>query len=258
MDAGKGTLANRTLSQLRKLFNWAVERDVLSASPCNGLKAPSSEDTRDRVLTHDEIRWLWKACEEQMFPFGPLAQVLLLTGQRRSEVAGMRAVELCFRNRMWSLPKERTKNGEAHDVPLPDEVVHIIKALPRIAGHGFIFTNTGVTPVSGFSRAKTSLDKLMTEAACLETSKSKTSIEPWTLHDLRRTCASGMAALGIAPHIVESVLNHKSGTIKGVAAVYNRHQYSGEKRQALEAWATRVAEIVAYDSNVIPLRVRSR
>ena len=104
------------------------------ASPCAGLKAPASENSRDRVLTDDEIRWLWKACDEQAFPFGPLAQVLLLTGQRRAEVAGMRTVELNLRDRMWCLPKERTKNGEAHDVPLAENVLSILKSLPRIAG----------------------------------------------------------------------------------------------------------------------------
>ena len=257
VDCGTGTLANRTLSQVRKLFNWAIERDIILTSPCAGLKAPTVEGSRDRVLSDDEMRWLWKACEAQPFPFGPLTQVLLLTGQRRAEVAGMRTVELNVRDSMWCLPKERTKNGEAHEVPLADDVLAVLTTLPKIAGSGFVFTNTGVTPVSGFSRAKEGLDKRMLEAAVRETSKPGTSIEPWTLHDLRRTCASGMAALGIAPHIVEAVLNHKSGTIKGVAAVYNRHQYAPEKRQALETWADRVARVVAGESKVVAFRARS-
>ena len=253
VDRGTGTQANRTLSHVRKLFNWALERDIVTISPCAGLKAPAGENSRDRVLSDDEIRWLWKACEAQAFPFGPLVRLLLLTGQRRGEVAGIRAGELSFRNQMWSLPKERTKNGEAHDVPLTEAVISIFKSLPQIAGEGFVFTNTGVTPVSGFSRAKASIDKLMAEAAARQAS----TIEPWTLHDLRRTCASGMASLKIAPHIIEAVLNHKSGTIRGVAAVYNRHQYADEKREALEKWAWRVAVVVHGDRNVVAFRARS-
>lgn len=257
VDRGTGTQANRTLSHIRKLFNWAVERDIIAASPCAGLKAPMGENSRDRVLSDDEIRWLWTACDAQPYPFGPLAKLLLLTGQRRGEIAGMQLSELCFRNQSWSLPKERTKNGEAHDVPLADSVVSLVSALPRIAGDGFVFTKTGVTPVSGFSRAKASLDKLMAQVGARETSDPKLNIEPWTFHDLRRTCASGMAALKIPPHVVEAVLNHRSGIIKGVAAVYNRHQYSAEKRQALEAWAQRVLEIVSGGSKVVPFRARS-
>ena len=166
----------------------------------------------------------------------------------------MRLAEISVRHRMWHLPKGRTKNGEAHDVPLADQVIAILQQLPKIAGDGFAFTSTGVTPVSGFSRAKASLDDLMADVGAKETPKGAPRIEPWIFHDLRRTCASGMASLGIAPHIVEAVLNHKSGTIKGVAAVYNRHQYVAEKRRALEAWAQRVTEIVAGESKVVPFR----
>jgi integrase len=256
VDGGTGTLANRTLSQIRKLFNWAVERDIALSSPCIGLKAPIAEESRDRVLTDDEIRWLWNAAEMQGFPFGPMTQLLLLMGQRRSEIAGMRLAELSIRDRMWHLPKGRTKNGEAHDVPLADRVISILRQLPKIAGDGFAFTSTGVTPVSGFSRAKAGLDLLMMDVAAKEKSKGVPRIESWIFHDLRRTCASGMASLGIAPHIVEAVLNHKSGTIKGVAAVYNRHRYVVEKRQALEAWANRVAEIVDGERKVVRLRAR--
>jgi integrase len=222
------------------------------------LKAPKAEESRDRVLTDDEIRWLWNAAEMQGFPFGPMTQLLLLTGQRRSEVAGMRLAELSVRNRMWHLPKGRTKNGEAHDVPLADQVIAILQQLPKIAGgDGFAFTSTGVTPVSGFSRAKASLDLLIADVAAKETPKEVRRVEPWIFHDLRRTCASGMASLGVAPHVIEAVLNHKSGTIKGVAAVYNRHQYTAEKQQALQAWARRVSEIVAGGSKVVPFRAKS-
>jgi len=249
VDRGTGTLANRTLSQLRKLFNWCLERDVVSASPCAGLKAPAAEVSRDRVLSDDEIRWLWKAVEAQDYPFGPLAQLLLLTGQRRAEVAGMAASELDLDAQLWSLPKERTKNGEAHEVPLADAAVAILKTLPRIAGDGYVFTRTGTTPVSGFSRAKAALDYRMLQVARHKAKQpKKINVEAWTLHDLRRTAASGMAALGIAPHIVEAALNHKSGTIKGVAAVYNRHAYASEKRQALDAWARRIEQIISGKS----------
>jgi integrase len=138
-------------------------------------------------------------------------------------------------------------------VPLTEPVIAILKSLPRIAGRGFIFTTTGDTPVSGFSRAKASLDELMSA----NSAPRQTGIEPWILHDLRRTCASGMAALDIAPHVIEAVLNHKSGTIKGVAAVYNRHRYAAEKREALEVWARRISEIIKGPNRVVAFRARS-
>jgi integrase len=174
-----------------------------------------------------------------------------LTGARRGEVAGMRWDEVDLEARTWTIPKERSKNGVAHEVPLSDAAVGILERLPRFdAPAAFVFGANGMTPPSGFSRAKAKIDAAIlakASAAGVEAPK------PWVLHDLRRSAASGMAGMGIAPHVVEAVLNHRSGTIKGVAAVYNRYSYQTEKRAALDAWARRLEAIVtgATAANVL-------
>ena len=234
VDRGAPIVANRTLAALRRMCAWAVERGLVETSPCEKVRAPAAETSRDRTLTDDEIRAAWNAFEGAGWPFGPLAQLLLLTGQRLREVADAQWSEIDFAAKTWTIPKERAKNGVAHEVPLSEATLRVLGSLPRIkTGRqpmGLIFTTNGKTAVSGFSRAKTGFDKAMTA------SNGAAPMPHWTLHDLRRTAASGMAGLGIAPHVVEATLNHKSGEIKGVAAVYNRYSYSAEKRAALEAW----------------------
>jgi integrase len=239
LDAFAGVGANRALATLRKFFNWLIERDILTTSPCAGLKAPAPEESRDRVLTDEEIRLLWIATEKVGYPFGPFTRLLLLTGQRREEVAAMMRSELDVAGGLWTIPKERAKNKQPHAVPLSDAALEVIEALPKIAGKpGFLFTHTGVTPISGFSKARRTLMKVMSEAA------DGADIEHFTFHDLRRTAASGMGKLGVAPHIIEAVLNHRTGVIRGVARVYNRHAYGKEKRAALDVWSKHIVQIV--------------
>ena len=246
VDRGAPIVANRTLAALRRMCSWAVERGLVETSPCEKVRAPATETSRDRVLTDDEIRAAWAAFEGAGWPFGPLAQLLLLTGQRLREVADAKWSEIDFAAKTWTIPKERSKNGAAHEVPLSEAALRILGSLPRIEVRrqpaGLIFTTNGKTAVSGFSRAKVGFDNAM-------------HIDHWTLHDLRRTAASGMAGLGIAPHVVEAALNHKSGAIKGVAAVYNRYSYSAEKRAALDAWARYLDALVtgAPAGNVVEL-----
>ena len=263
VDRGAGTTANRTLAAVRKLFNWAVERDMIAANPCAGVKPPAAETSRERILSDDELRWFWKACDKQGYPFGPFGQVLLLTGQRRNEVAGMTASEVDIDARLWTIPRARAKNDQEHHVPLSDDVLAILAAMPRIAGEaGYLFTTSGKTPVSGYSRAKAIVTEAMVAVARQEAEEAgedpdAVSVPPWTLHDLRRTAASGMARLGIPVHVVEAVLNHKSGAIKGVAAIYNRYNYADEKRNALDAWAHYVAGLMDGEStNVVPITNR--
>ncbi|WP_045836431.1 site-specific integrase [Hyphomicrobium sp. 99] len=240
-DNDKGPLANRTFSAIRRLFNWAVQRDIVATSPCDGLEPPASEGSRTRILNDDEIRWLWLAAGEQSYPFGHLAKLLLLTGQRRTEVAGIVADELNRQSRQWLIPRERTKNARANLVPLSDAALEILQSTPS---RGFLLTQTKITPISGFSRAKRQLDKLMFEIARSEAAdRSEVKIEGWTYHDLRRTAASGMAKLRVAPHVIEAVLNHASGVISGVAATYNVYQYADEKREALDRWAQHIARV---------------
>lgn len=252
VDRGAPILANRTLAAFRRLCGWAVERGLIASSPCEKLRAPAAEQSRDRILSDDEIRMAWKAFESADWPFGPLAKLLLLTGARRDEVGSMSWSEVDFAARTWTIPKERAKNGLAHEVPLSDAAIRILETLPRISGRaGFVFTTNGQTPVSGFSKAKAGFDAAILAAmrkAAIDRGDDPEKVkapERWTLHDLRRTVASKMASLGVQPHVVEAVLNHRSGTIKGVAAVYNRYSYSAEKRDALDRWAEELEKIVS-------------
>ncbi|ATQ66883.1 MULTISPECIES: tyrosine-type recombinase/integrase [Methylosinus] len=259
-------LANRTLAAFRRVCNWAIGRGIIEASPCDRVKAPVAETSRDRVLSDNELRLTWGAFDGAGWPFGPIGKLLLLTGARRDEVAHMTWSEVDLAGKLWTIPKERAKNGAAHEVPLSATAVAILKGLPKIEGGkdapGYIFTTTGKTPVSGFSKAKDQFDAAILEAMQAAAADPETVKAPerWTLHDLRRTCASGMAGLGIAPHVVEAVLNHRSGTIKGVAAVYNRYSYSAEKRAALDAWARRLDAIVTgrAAANVVELKKKGR
>jgi len=252
-------LANRLLALLRKFFGWCAERDIIEASPLQKkIQAPAPEKTRERVLTDDEIRLLWKACDKKGWPFGPFVKLLLLTGQRRNEVANAERQEfhLAGNDQLWTIPPPRTKNGKEHYVPLPAAALSIIAAIPEIRSEGkkkYLLTTTGKTPISGFSKGKTAIDAEMLAIARREAAErgeepKDVKLEPWTLHDLRRTAASGMARLGVPVHVVEAVLNHQSGTIKGVARVYNRYEYADEKREALTAWAGLVEQITAKPS----------
>jgi integrase len=226
-------MANRALATLSKFFNWLASRDVIAASPCAGVPRPSKERARDRVLTDEEVKSLWTACDAVGNPVGGFVKMMLLTGQRRSEVAGMRRSEIV--GDVWVLPPDRTKNGRKHEVPLSPQALAIIEALPP----GDCLFGAGERVFGGYSRAKNSIDQ-------------QVQLSPWTFHDLRRTMASGMAALGIALPVIERVLNHISGTFRGVLGVYQRHEYANEKRVALQRWADHVAGELAQ--NVVPLR----
>lgn len=259
IDRGGGLTANRVLAAIRRLFNWAVERDILTVSPCAGVKAPLAERTRDRILSDDELRWLWKAAHASGFPFGSIVKLLLLTGQRRAEVGEMTDRELRLQDRLWVIPRERAKNNEEHAVPLSDAALAIIETLPRIRNKdGFLFTLNGTRPVSGFSRAKAALDKAMLAVAQGEAA-SVVTIAPWVLHDLRRTVASGMARLGVGLPVIEKILNHRSGSFAGIVGVYQRHDFADEKRTALDVWARHVSAVVdgSAAGNVVALRANA-
>ena len=232
MADGTPVLANRVHSAARKLFGWAVEQDIIPASPLAGLKAPAVERSRDRVLTDPELRRVWKAAGETTDPiYGAIVRFLILTGQRRGEVAGMEWAELDLGNRLWNLPKERTKNGRAHIVPLSRLAVAILKELPR-TNERYAFSVNGKAAINGFGKPKDRLDAL-------------SGLSDWTVHDIRRSVASGMARIGISLPVIEKVLNHVSGSFAGVAGIYQRHDFAEEKRAALDAWGKHVAAIVA-------------
>jgi integrase len=225
--------ANRALAALRCMFGFAVKNDYLETSPCSGVDAPSPEISRDRVLKDAELRLVMRAMEKLEAPLGPFARMLGLTLQRRNEVAGMRWGELDLVEGVWTIPGARTKNSKLHIVPLAPAALAILEAMKaeRFADSDFVFTSTGRSPVSGFAKLKSQLDRLIT------TENGGEPIAPWRFHDLRRTGASKMPRLGVALPIVEKVLNHTSGSFAGVVGVYQRHDFQDEKRAALEAWA---------------------
>ena len=259
VDRGAPIQANRTLAHMRRLFNWAREREIIETNPAAGLRMPTAEVQRDRTLTDDEIRLFWEAAGDIGWPFGPMCKLLLVTAQRRSEVAGLRWSELKLADRQWIIPRERAKNDREHIVHLSDLAVEIIDGLPRFTrqetggegktgGADLVFTTTGKSAVSGFSKAKERMNarmfELLREERVREDDADEAAVGEWTLHDLRRTATTGMARLNIAPHVVDRILNHVSGTIRGVAAVYNRHAYLDERKAALEAWGRYVEALV--------------
>jgi integrase len=229
--AGAPVVANRTLAHLKTLFNWAVARDLIGISPCAGVEPPGDETSRDRMLDDGELRAVWKAAGELGRPFGSITQLLILTGQRREEVAGMEWTEIDLDNHLWRLPRGRVKNKNGHEVPLNEAAITIIKKLPRIKGCRYVFSTNGERPVSGFSKFKHKLD-------------AKSGVKTWRLHDIRRTFASGLARLGINLPVIEKVLNHSSGSFKGIVGVYQKHGFADEKRAALETWGRYVTSLV--------------
>lgn len=234
MAEGAPTQANRVLYYLHRFFGWCVERGYIEINPAHGIRKPAKEIPRDRYLDHGELASVYVAAGDLGFPLGTFAQILILTGQRRGEVAGMRWSEIDLDAKLWNLPSSRAKNGRAHTIPLSSAAIEILRSMPRFLRSDFVFTTTGESGVSGFGKLKCRLD-------------AATGVTDWRLHDLRRTAATGMAEMGIEPHVVEKILNHSSGKISGVAAVYNRFDYRDEMREALEQWASEV--LAGADSN---------
>jgi integrase len=232
VDGGAPVGANRVFSAVRKLFNWAQARHGLDSNPCSRVQRPSDENSRDRVLSDDELRRIWNAAGERGWPFGPLLQLLILTGQRRDEVAGMAWSELDLANKVWKIPRGRVKNDTGHDVPLSQAALDVIKSVPKVSNVDLLFTTTGTTQVSGFSKEKAALEEAV-------------GFDDWWLHDLRRSMASGMARLGVSLPVIEKILNHSSGSFRGVVGVYQRHSFADEKRAALDLWGAHVARLVA-------------
>lgn len=257
VDRGSPIMANRCLAALRKMCAWAVDRGLIETSPCDKVKAPSAERSRDRVLSDEELKAVWTACDDLGWPFGPMVKMLALTGQRRDEVASMRWSEIDLDSRTWTLPRERSKNDQAHVVPLSEPATAILKSLPRIASKpGYVFTTNGETAVSGFARAKERLDALVVETMRKGSAEpDKIELPRWTLHDLRRTFASGFVRLGINLPVIEKVLNHVSRSFGGIVGVYQRHSFADEKRVALEAWGRFVETLVCDPAaaNVVDL-----
>jgi integrase len=239
-------VARATYAALRGLFGWCAERELVAMSPCTNLTAPPRPEARDRVLSDDELEIIWKASDGLGLAFGSVIKLLMLTGQRRAEVAGMAWGELDLEAATWRIPKERTKNGKAHEIDLSSQALKLVKAMPRSGPN--VFPARGEGAVRGFSATKRKLDALIEEMLREKAGGDAAGMLAWRLHDLRRTAATGMAALGAAPHVVERVLNHISGTQSGLVGVYQRHEYRPERLAAIIAWGDRVEAIVAGKS----------
>jgi integrase len=241
--------ARHALSAARRLFAWVVDRDLLTASPCERVKAAATHgapEARTRVLTDEELRAVWRAASETAYPYGPLVKMLLLTGQRRAEIGGARWPEVDLERALLTIGAERMKANVGHTVPLSPKAIEILETLPRFRAGDFVFSGaTGAKPFGGFSKSKQSLD-----GAC-------PGIAPFTLHDLRRTVRTRLAVLGVTPFVGELVIGH---TQKGVHAVYDLHTYNDQKRAALLAWEAKLLSIVAPgpEPNVVPMTARAR
>ena len=225
--------ANRTLANFKTFFRWCVERVLLERSPADLVRAPSIEVSRDRVLSDEEIRAIWKAALTCAGPYGRIVRLLLLTAQRRDEVAGMRRDELDLKSRSWTLRANRTKSGRLHVVPLSEVAIFNVCSVPRVGPllFGSQADPLGDRTCSCWNQAKLRLDKA-------------SGVSDWRLHDHRRAAATGMARLGISPPVIERVLNHAVTSAGPLAAVYQRYDYAKEKREALELWASEVVRLV--------------
>jgi integrase len=232
-------------SALSVCFGGFKSKRWIAVDPSLGLDAPPAPEARSRTLNDAEIIQFWAATNAVDEPFRAVFRLLLRLGCRLNEVAGMRWEELSPDRATWTIPGNRTKNHRPHTVPLPARARDCIVSVKRIEGSPFVFTTTGKSPISGWSKTKKRLDAEMH------------GIAPWRLHDLRRTVSTGMNEIGVLPHIVEAVLNHVSGARAGVAGTYNVAAYLPEKKAALERWATHVASLIeGKQADVVSFPVR--
>jgi integrase len=227
---GAPVAANKALKTIKTFLRWCVGRAVLEQSPADGVPLPAREVARDRVLTDPELTQVILAARKIGGPYGGIVELLALTGQRREEVAGSTWNEFDLGQRIWTLPKARTKNAKQHAVHLSAQAIAVLKRMKKQGP--FVFSVHGTTPFRDFSHAKRGLDAM-------------SGVKHWRLHDLRRSCVSGMARVGIPPHVADKILNHQAGTISGVAAVYQRHEFLSERREALDLWGAHIGAVLS-------------
>jgi len=227
---GAPVAANKTLKAIKTFLRWCVGRAVLDQSPAEGIPLPTKEVARDRVLNDDELARVIIAARQISGPYGGIVELLALTGQRREEAARCVWDEFDLDNRLWTLPNLRTKNAKPHIVHLSDQAISVLSEAKKQGK--FVFSVSGTHPFQDFNNAKRELDAI-------------SGVTGWRLHDLRRTCVSGMAGLGVAPHVADKILNHQSGTISGVTAVYQRHQFMAERKEAMANWGAHIEHILS-------------
>jgi integrase len=241
---GSASMAARTAAYGKAAYGWGVKRGVIEANPFLNLPVTATE-RRERTLSDDELAAIWRATDGAG-PFNVIVRTLILTGQRREEVAGMTWVELSGEFSTWTIPASRAKNGATHIVPLSAPAQGLLHNVPRFGAQqpGLELVFPGLRgPFNGWSKAKAALD-------------ARSGVANWRLHDLRRTAATGLQRLGVRLEVTEQVLNHVSGSRAGIVGIYQRHDFAKEKRAALEAWGEHVEAIVegrAPESNVLKL-----
>jgi len=233
---GSAAHANHVLSYVRTMFKWAIKRRDLNIEkdPTIDIDPPAPKVERERALESDhELRSFWHACDTLGWPFGYLDQLLLLTLQRRDELAESTWSEFNMEAAAW---QHRTKKDRVVIVHLAPLALEILRKLPRIGEHGYLFTTgrRSDSPISGFSAAARDLRALTAEQG----------VEHFTRHDLRRSGATGMAKLGIAPHVIDKILDHSSGAISGFPGIYNRFKYLDERKEALEKWSAYIEKLI--------------
>lgn len=221
--------AARARSSLSAMFVWAMGAGLVDANPVIGTNRPELPAGRDRVLDDSELTGIWRACNDD--DYGRIVRLLILTACRREEVGAMTWDEIDVDRSMWTIPASRTKNGRTHVLPLPQVAIEIIKSVPHVVDRDYLF---GVR-AAGFTLW--SVHKRLLDARL-------GTIPPWRIHDTRRSVATGMANLGVQPHIIETVLNHYSGHRAGVAGVYNKSPYEREVKAALSLWADHIQKLV--------------
>jgi len=242
-------LANRVLAAIKAMFGWALRQDppLVTANPAALVERPGVETARDRVLSAEELRFIWPAFGGLGYPFGPCLKLTLLTAQRRDEIAGMCWSEINEEAATWTIPAHRNKARRVHVVPLSKEALEVIKELKALKRKDvdFIFSTTGKTAISGFSRAKRLLDAAITKA---RKEKDLGPLARWTIHDLRRSAATEMSRLKVSRFVVGRVLNHKDS---GITGIYDRNEFLAEKQAALAQWSSYLLSIVTPNSNKV-------
>ncbi len=270
IPVGQVATRRKVYAILRKLIRWAISRGDMPAetNPLIGYEPPGLPESRDHKLDGEELAAVWRAAGDLGKPFGPLVRLLLILGQRREETAAIEWRELDRVSRTWTIPGAKTKNSKPHIVPLNDLAVAEIDGLAGKDGkrsdqwprRGLIFTTTGETPVSGYSKAKSRLDKMIAKEEANRMVKGSHAIDfgAWRFHDLRRSLATGLQRLGVRFEVTEAVLNHISGSKSGVAGIYQRHDWADEKRAALDAWSNHIERLLsgADTDNVVRLATR--
>ncbi len=258
------TMARRVRIYAAAMYAWAIKAELIAVNPFAAIRMESREVSRDRVLTDAEIGEVWRAAGLLGWPWGPYMRFLLLTLQREREAASIAWAEISPDLALWELPGSRTKNGKPHIVHLTEPARAILRAIPRAASLPLVFTTTGKTPISGFSRAKSRLDAAMIAeraklAAEAGDGRAPEPLTPWRVHDFRRTGVTVLARKGVRWEVADRLLNHIQGAIRGVAAVYQRHDFLAEREAALSAWAAHVVavgEVSDVPGNVVALRPR--